>query len=207
MYNHIYVQRRGWIRLQNKKYMSACFTGYRPEKFPFDLSVRNKKYIDFENLLVREIYSAYAAGCRTFYTGMAMGFDIIAAEAVIDFKNIRPDVKLICAVPFKNQSKMYTDDWDRRYDNILKASDGIVYVSQLYEKGCYFKRNKYMVDNSDIVITWFDGRCGGTANTVRYAHKIGRTVINLCNLSVKPRFFPKNIKLICKSGDNAKSQN
>ena len=36
-----------------------------------------------------------------------------------------------------------------------------------------------MVDNSDYVITWFDGQSGGTKNTIRYAKKIGRQIFNI----------------------------
>ena len=42
-------------------------------------------------------------------------------------------------------------------------------------------RNKYMVDNCDFVLTWFDGKTGGTKNTIDYAIKKGRKVININN--------------------------
>ena len=64
----------------------CCFTGYRPSKFPFKLSVNDEKYIKFENNLVEGILELINEGCRVFYTGMAMGFDIIAAETVILLK-------------------------------------------------------------------------------------------------------------------------
>ena len=40
------------------------------------------------------------------------------------------------------------------------------------------KRNRYMVDNSDIVIAVWDGTPGGTENTVRYAEKLGRKILS-----------------------------
>ena len=36
-----------------------------------------------------------------------------------------------------------------------------------------------MVDNSDYVVTWFDGKRGGTENTLKYAAKKRRHIINL----------------------------
>ena len=39
------------------------------------------------------------------------------------------------------------------------------------------KRNKYMVDNSQIVIAVWNGKPSGTANTVKYAREQGKTVI------------------------------
>lgn len=36
-----------------------------------------------------------------------------------------------------------------------------------------------MVDKSDYVLTWFDGKRGGTMETLNYAAKKRREVINL----------------------------
>ncbi len=176
--------------------LSCCFTGYRPSKFPFSLSKSDKDYIAFENALFREIFSAYSCGVKIFISGMAMGFDIIAAETVLDLKKAKPDTKLVCAIPFREQAKDFTSDWQKRYFNILNVADEVIYVCEDYNRGCYFKRNRYMVDNSDIVITWFDGRQGGTANTIDYAKKKARTVINLNTVTVKPRFKIKNFRAV-----------
>ncbi len=169
--------------MKSKENISCCFTGYRPAKFPFALSYGKKEYTDFENSLIKEVFSAYGFGCRRFYSGMAMGFDIIAAETVLELKRIKPDVSLCCAIPFRGQNNSYSADWNERYNKILELADEIIYVCDGYSRGCYAKRNKYMVDNSDVVITWFDGRPGGTANTVKYAKDIGRAVINLFHLT------------------------
>jgi len=39
------------------------------------------------------------------------------------------------------------------------------------------KRNDWMVDNSDAVIAIWNGAPGGTANTVEYARKSGRSAL------------------------------
>ena len=39
------------------------------------------------------------------------------------------------------------------------------------------KRNEWMVDNCDAVIAVWDGAPGGTANTVDYARKLGKSVL------------------------------
>lgn len=160
---------------------SCCFTGYRPQKFPFPLSRANPEYIDFENRLINEIAGLINNRCLTFYTGMAMGFDIIAAECVLQLADIMNGyaVRLICALPFREQAAKYPADWKERYDNILSCADETVLISDKYYRNCYFDRNRFMVDNSDFVLTWFDGSPGGTKNTVKYAESISRKVINL----------------------------
>lgn len=162
------------------QFYSCCFTGYRPEKFPFSLTDKNTDYIKFENNLLEEILKLAEEGCRTFYCGMAMGFDLVAAEAVLTVKNaFKEPLKLICIMPFKGQDYGFTPYWQEKFNTVLNSADKVICLSDKYFKGCYQKRNIYMVDNSDYVITWFDGQKGGTDNTIKYALKIGRQVFNI----------------------------
>ena len=161
--------------------LSCCFTGYRPQKFPFKLLKSEPQYIEFENLLFSKITELINNGCYTFYSGMAMGFDIIAAESVLLAAKVMENfpVRLICAIPFLDQAKKFPPEWRERYNSVLKCADSAVLISDKYYSGCYFDRNRFMVDNSDFVLTWFDGNPGGTKNTVEYAKTKGRKVINL----------------------------
>lgn len=165
--------------IENKNIKKACFTGYRPQKFPFKL---NNDNVDFE-LLKSRIFKTLTAlledDCKIFYSGMAQGFDIICAECVLELKRNHPEIKLICALPFKNQVQSFSEEWRNRYYDILEAANDVVSVSTDYHIGCFQKRNQYMVDNSDFVVCWYDGKAGGTRNTLKYAHKNLRTIINL----------------------------
>lgn len=163
-------------------YKKCCFSGYRPSKFPFKLNNDDIDFNVFQKHLFTTIQSLIDDGCRTFYCGMAMGFDIIAAETVILLKksrNFSPTLELVCAVPFKGQENCFPDDWKERYNRILESCDKKIILSDSYFGGCYFKRNHYMVDKSDYVLTWFDGKRGGTMETLNYAAKKRREVINL----------------------------
>ena len=163
-----------------EKNLACCFTGYRPSKFPFAFG-EGEEYIKFENKLMSAIFSLPDEKCFTFYTGMAMGFDIIAAETVLLFKELYKDIniKLVAVIPFENQASTYSEDWLERYRNILLKCDEKIVLSDSYYKGSYQRRNEYMVDNCDYVLTYFDGQSGGTKNTINYALKKGRFVINL----------------------------
>lgn len=158
----------------------CCFTGYRPSKFPFSMDREDKDYKKFENALIDKIMSLAKDNCRVFYSGMAMGFDIIAAETVLMLKEAYDiPLKLVCVLPFENQSETYTSFWRRRYEKILRESDEVIILSTEYFQGCYQKRNKYMVDNCDYVLTWYDGKAGGTKNTLDYAAEKGRYIFNV----------------------------
>ena len=82
-------------------------------------------------------------------------------------------------MPFIEQSKSFPKEWQQRYNDILTKADEVILTSDKYFSSCYMRRNRFMVDNSDFVVTWFDGKSGGTKSTMDYARRLDRTVINL----------------------------
>ncbi len=58
-------------------------------------------------------------------------------------------------------------------------ADKVVYTSQEYTRGCMFKRNRYLVDNSGVCVCYLARDAGGTAYTVNYAKRQGLEIINL----------------------------
>jgi uncharacterized phage-like protein YoqJ len=119
---------------------------------------------------------------------MAMGFDIMAGEAVSFCKRAEKfkDTKLICVIPYEGQENLFEESWKVRYKNLLESADQIILISDRYFRGCYQKRNVFMVNNSDCVLTWWDGKSGGTKNTLNYAEKLQREIINLYTKLQKP---------------------
>ncbi len=165
---------------------SCCFSGYRPEKFPFELKIGSADFNSLENKIYDAVFAAVRDGTDTFYCGMAMGFDLLCGKAVIDMKRMsaKNGIKLIAAIPFKNQSERYTPTWKKLYEIVLAEADKTVIISEEYHRGCFAERNKYMVDKSNRVITYYDGQSGGTANTLRYAASKGKNIINLSEYSI-----------------------
>ena len=87
---------------------------------------------------------------------MAIGFDMIAAELVLELKKKYSFITLECAIPCKEQDKLWRQEQKERYTNILSQADNVTYVSDRpYFDGCMQKRNKYMVDNSSMLIALF----------------------------------------------------
>lgn len=156
----------------------CCFTGYRPSKFTFGLDEKSKQYREFENLLIEGILAMTDEDCRCFYSGMAMGFDIIAAETVLLLKKSKK-LSLTAVIPFPEQSLRFSEHWKKRYNAVLAVCDEKIILSEQYYSGCYQRRNEYMVDKSDYIITWYDGRSGGTKNTLDYAEKNNKFILNL----------------------------
>lgn len=161
----------------------CCFTGYRPSKMPFPLVDGNEQYDEFYKNARQAIEDAIADGCDTFYNGGAVGFDIITAEIVLDFKK-EYDVSLIIVVPHPKQADAFTPEWYARYKNCVENADEVITTCDHYHKGVFQIRNEYMVDRSERVITYYDGQKGGTGNTIRYAKKHGKQIVNLAPFAI-----------------------
>ncbi len=141
-----------------KKELHACaFTGHR--ELGEEFSARRLK---------KEIKKIIERGVTTFYNGVAMGFDLLAAELVLELKKKHKEVKLVACVPCYGQEKSYSDEDKKRYVRILKKADEVVTLSDHYYNGCMQKRNRYMVDNADALIAYCNKQTGGTAYTVNY---------------------------------------
>ena len=72
-----------------------------------------------------------------FYCGMALGFDMMAAEVVLSLKDKFPDIQLIAVVPFSGQSNRWTSSEQERYHRILAKTDKVVTLSENYSVDVY----------------------------------------------------------------------
>lgn len=153
------------------KEKTCCFTGHRkiPPEQLFEITRRTKDKI---NDLISNGYTC-------FLTGGALGFDTIAAEAIIEYKNTNLNVQLILALPCQSQADKWLENDKARYELIKEKADRVLYISNEYTRGCMFKRNRYLVDNSMVCVCYITSDKGGTAYTVGYAKSQNLTVVNL----------------------------
>ena len=165
--------------ISDQKDVTACFTGHRRIKPELLSDVTQKLDIVIARLAEK--------GIARFLTGGALGFDTLAARRVIEAKKEDPRISLTLVLPCRDQTKMWTRLVDiNEYRYIKEAADEIVYIQEFYDAECMMKRNIYMVDSSSVCIAYFEGRSGGTQNTVKYAKSRGVSVINLSRLRPQP---------------------
>lgn len=148
-------------------YKNCAFTGHRILQKDFDY-----------NLLDRVIYNLIQGGTENFFCGMAMGFDLAAAESVLQYKKDF-NIRLIACIPCLGQEEKYSEKNRERYAAILEKCDEKVVFSDKYFDGCMFVRDRYMVDNCDVLVTYQRRKSGGTSYTVNYAKKKGVNIIEL----------------------------
>ena len=108
-----------------------------------------------------------------------MGFDTIAAFAVLKLKERYPDIRLILVLPCLSQTRGWSQEDIEIYEDIKQKADKVVYTSQEYTRGCMHKRNRHLVDNSTVCISYLTENKGGTFYTVNYAKSKGIEVINI----------------------------
>ena len=116
-----------------------------------------------------------------FYDGGAIGFDMLAAETVIDLKAEYPDIKLhmLLPCPPEEQVKGWNKSQIARYEKILKAANSVTVVSENYTKTCMKQRNERLVELADFCICYCTNPRSGTGQTVRMAERKGIKIINL----------------------------
>lgn len=152
-----------------------CFTGHRPQNLPWRNYECGEQFNNFRENLRNIIIKNINEGYRIFISGMAMGFDMISADVVLELKEIY-DIKLIAVLPYKNHSKSWNIKDKTKHSRILKEADSVIILNEEYNRYCFFDRNKYMVDNSSKVIACYNFIKGGTLDTIKYAIKQGREV-------------------------------
>ncbi len=158
---------------------AACFSGHRPDKLPFLLSVDHPQRTQLARGVERAVADACAEGIGEFICGMAHGFDLFCAGLVLDMRRdgrIPAGVRLVCALPFRGHA--YAGEWGKLHTRSLAVCDESFAVSDGYVPGCYHARNRAMVDRSEALICCHDGSEGGTSYTVEYARKKGLRVVN-----------------------------
>lgn len=152
---------------------TACNTGHRPLGLPWGYNETRPSCIKFKEDLKKLYIGAINYGLTTFLTGMAEGFDMIAAETIIELQNDFPNIKLIAVIPCKGQEKNWKPKQQERYWKILGHCDDKIILSDHPTQECFNERNLWMVQHSSVCIACWSGKRSGTGNTVRFAQENG----------------------------------
>lgn len=169
---HITDTRNNMEQKNFTKAQCAAFTGHR--LLPFGKPEYLKEQIK------NAIIEYYAEGIHNYFCGMAMGFDLLAAETIMSLKNELANLHLTAVVPYRNQYERWHMRDQVRYMAIIDKADRVIILSEQYFNGCLLRRNDYMLSHSSRLIAYFNGKPqGGTFYTYRKAQSKGMPVTNL----------------------------
>jgi uncharacterized phage-like protein YoqJ len=159
---------------------AVSFTGHRPERLGgYDRHHPTNQIV--RNWLREVIQRLQKEGYEEFICGGALGIDQWAADIILEL-----GFKLVLAIPYEDYGSNWPDESQKCLaEQRAKASRVVMVCKGGYfdengnpQKWKNFERNKWMSDNSEVVIAvWDGGKEGGTASAVRNAKKKGQKVI------------------------------
>jgi uncharacterized phage-like protein YoqJ len=106
-------------------------------------------------------------------SGMALGYDQLVVDACLELK-----IPFVAAVPCKGQERLWSPAQQEQYRKYLELASRVVMVDDGdYAPWKMQKRNQWIVNNSSLMITYWNGdKTGGTANCLRYAKQVKKPV-------------------------------
>ncbi len=149
-----------------KRRRRCVIAGHRPERLKMD-EQRVREFLE------HEIQAAYSCGMNVFISGMARGVDQWAAEIVLKMKKGNPDIRLICALPYSGFEQRWSEEDRRKCKEIISQADLIRVICRGYERLCYHRRNRWMIEHAARLIAVWNGCPSGTAETINYACDAG----------------------------------
>jgi len=115
-----------------------------------------------------------------FLIGRDGDFDQIVSSTVRrakrDYRDDNSELIWVMAY-LKAEYSNDSDSFDDYYDRVEVCDE----AARSHPKGAIQIRNRSMVDRSDLVVCYVDRQSGGAFQTMEYAKKIGKTVINLAD--------------------------
>ncbi len=139
----------------------CVFTGHRGLEADFS-----------KKSLTKIIQNSLKSGVFTYLCGMAVGFDLLAAEILLSMKKKYPQIRLIACIPCLEQDKYFSEEDKTRYRALIEQADEEILLAERYFNGCMQARDRYMAKRADVMIAYCNRETGGAAYTVRYFQKV-----------------------------------
>lgn len=115
-------------------------------------------------------------GVTFFLTGGMGNFDSLFSSAVRTCKIYHKNVQLVLVKPyFSNELNANKEYYEYYYDDVIIPEE----IAECHYKSAITKRNRWMVDRSDIVISGVYRDYGGAYEAIRYANKLDKHVIDI----------------------------
>ena len=167
--------------------MKTCaFTGHRPQNLLWQFNENDKNCLKLKQILNQQISQLAEKGFTDFLSGMALGSDTWAAEAVLNLRKKNPALKLHCILPCKTQAEKWPVSEQERYQKILAQADSIFFTSRNYHPNCMLERNRFMVEKAHLLLAVYNGQPhSGTAAAVRHAQRLGCDIIIINPISLQ----------------------
>ena len=140
---------------------TVTFCGHRTIDWKDKEPITRKLFEELEKLIKQ--------GATEFLLGGYGSFDRLCAVVIDDLKIKYSDIKSILVIPYLN----------REYDTSLYDYTEYPPIEKTPLKFAISKRNEYMVNKSDVVISYVKHSWGGAATTLEYAQRKKKQIISI----------------------------
>lgn len=124
---------------------------------------------DVRSVLRNIIEDLINKGANEFLLGGYGTFDLIAAHTIKALKFKYPHILSVYVTPYINR------EWDRKLYDCSEYPP----IENTPKRYAILKRNKWMIDNSDILVAYVSHSWGGAAKTLEYAHRKNIEIMNI----------------------------
>ena len=152
--------------------MIITVTGHRPPKLGLGYGDTEENRAMVEGMCeALQALPGYKNNELQVISGMALGVDQLFVQACLAL-----DIPWTAAIPFRGQESRWPPAAQSEYHHMLTFAVKVIVVGEKYTNQAFQTRNEWMVDHSELVMAFWDGSPGGTANCVTYAQTKGVTV-------------------------------
>lgn len=147
--------------------MDNCCCGFGHRDLYVNL--RNELLIEIERLIQKD-------NITIFYTGGMGEFDSQFSSVVRTCKAHNKDIKLILVKPyFSNELNANKEYYECYYDDVIIPEE----LAGSHYKSAITKRNRWMIDHSQVILSGVYRDFGGAYESIKYAQKTGKRVIEI----------------------------
>lgn len=94
-------------------------------------------------------------GKTYFLTGLEPGFDILAAEVVLECTKKYPSIELHAIIPYPGHELCYSDADKVRYKRLYEASTKRIYLNEWFNEEAFTQQMEYMVAESSEMVLFY----------------------------------------------------
>lgn len=147
----------------------VAVTGHRPDKLGGYNAFENFKAIRRH---MKDFLEQAPDGELRLLSGGALGIDQFWIEVGLYLQ-----LPVIAVLPFNGYDARWPASSRTLYAKLLARCEEVSYIGSEYKPDLYQKRNEFLVDNSDVLVAYYDGSSdGGTKHCIDYAISENKTI-------------------------------
>ncbi len=110
-------------------------------------------------------------GVDTFYVGNHGEFDILSSKIACNLKTLYPEIQVIVVLCYPNELQYLKCS----FTDFLMPPE----IVAAPKRACIVKRNRWVVDHSDFIVSYIKYQIGGAYEIWQYAQKLKKKIVKL----------------------------